>query len=114
MKTLYYYIKWLFKDVDFKFDSMYLVFFATVFFVTGILMNVAGMMIHTKIDPTTGRLVVFKDEYWPVLGDKFLMAGMILYIMFVFWQLIVKNIQSSFRRFKQEQKDLLTKIDNGR
>ncbi len=28
--------------------------------------------------------------------------------------LVVKGIQNSFRRFKQEQKDLLTKIDNGR
>mgnify|MGYP003351871358 FL=1 len=112
MRTLYYYVRWLIKDIEFKFDSMYIVFIASICFVTGIFMNVAGMMIHTKIDPTTGHLVVFKDEYWPVLGDKFLMAGMILYIIFVFWQLVVKNIQSSFRRFKQEQHDLLFKIDN--
>ena len=114
MKTFYYYIKWLFKDVKFKPDSMYLVFLATIFFITGIIMNIMGVMIHSEIDPTTGHLRVWTDTYWPEIGDKFLMAGMILYITFVFWQLVVKNIQSSFRRFKQEQKDLLTKIDNGR
>lgn len=114
MKTLYYYIRWLIKGINFKPDSMYIVFLATICFLTGIIMNVMGIMIHSEIDPTTGRFRVWTDKYWPELGDKFLMAGFVLYIIFVFWQLIVKNIQSSFRRFKQEQRDLLTKIDNGR
>jgi uncharacterized BrkB/YihY/UPF0761 family membrane protein len=114
MKTLYYYVKWLFKDFKFKFDSTYIVFLATIFFIIGIIMNVMGMMIHTEIDPVTHQLKVWRDEYWPLLGDKFLITGMLLYIIFVFWHLVIQNFRRSFQQFKQEQKDLLKTIDRGR
>lgn len=114
MKTLYYYIKWLFKDVKFKLDSTFIVFFAAVFFITGIIMNVMGLMIHSEIDPVTGHLRVWKDEYWPLLGDKFLLASFVLFVIFVFWHLVIQNFRNSFRKFKQEQRDLLKTIDRGR
>ena len=114
MKVYYYYVKWLFKDFKFKLDSTYIVFLATIFFVTGIIMNVMGLMIHAEIDPVTHHLKVWKDEYWPILGDKFLAAGMLLYIIFVFWHLVVLNFRASFQKFKQEQRNLLKTIDRGR
>lgn len=114
MKTLYYYIKWLFKDVKFKFDSTFIVFFAAVFFITGIIMNVMGMMIHTEIDPVTHQFRVWKDEYWPLLGDKFLLASFVLFVIFVFWHLVIQGFRNSFRKFKQEQRELLNTINKGR
>ena len=112
MKTLYYYIRWLIKGINFKPDSMYLVFLATICFLTGIIMNVMGIMFHSDIDPTTGHLRVWTDNYWPEIGDKFLFAGFVLYAIFVIWNLVIKGIRNSFRRFKQEQRDLLFTIDN--
>lgn len=113
MKVYFYYIKWLFKDFKFKFESTYIVFLATIFFITGIIMNVMGMMIHSEIDPVTHKFKVWRDDYWPLLGDKFLLAAFALYIIFVFWHFVIQNIRNSFRKFRQEQRDLLKKIDRG-
>ena len=60
---------------SFKFDPIYVVFTAVVLFLTGIFMNGIGMTVHSRIDPTTGRLVFWKDEYWATLGDKFMLAS---------------------------------------
>ena len=84
MKTLYYYFKWLFKQINFKFESIYLVFIATICFITGIIMNVAGLTIHSEIDPVTHQFRVWRDEHWAVLGDKFLFAGLALYGVYLF------------------------------
>ena len=111
MRTLYYYFRWLWKQ--FKFDSFYIVFIAAILFCSGMIMNGMGLTMHTKIDEK-GNLQVWRDEYWEILGDEFLIAGIILYIGFLIWHVVIKGIRNSFNRFKQEQRDLLKRIDRGR
>lgn len=112
IKTLFYYFKWLFKQ--FEFDPIYIVFLSVILFLTGIIMNAIGLTVHTYIDPVTGKFTVWRDEYWSILGDKFLFAGFGLFAMYLFWSVVIKGIRNSFRKFKQEQNDLLKTIDRGR
>ena len=111
MKTLYYYFRWLWKQ--FKFDSIYIAILAAALFTSGMIMEGIGLTIHTKINEK-GDLEVWRDEYWEALGDKFLIAGIVLWIGFVIWNVVIKGIRESFNRFKQEQRDLLRTIDKGR
>ena len=75
-------------------------------------MNVAGAMIHTHIDPVTLKFTSWQDKEWTVLGDKFVLAGLACYGVFLLWAVVINGFRKSFARFKQEQHDLLYTIDN--
>lgn len=112
MKTLYYYFRWLFRQ--YKCESIHIFFVGAIINIIGLSMNFLGVaLIHTRYDEN-GILQIYKNEYWTVLGDKFLMVGTSIVVVSSFIGFVVQPIKKSFNRFKQEQRDLLKTIDRGR
>ena len=111
MKILYYYVKWLLSQ--YKYESIHVFFLGAIINIVGLSMNFLSVaLIHTRYDEH-GVIQFYKDEYWAIIGDKFLTVGTVIVVISAVVEFIVKPIRKSFNRFKQARRELFSTIDKG-
>ena len=108
MKTWYYFIKWLFKD--FKVGLIECFFFSASIVLVGMLINLYAVSHRIPVD----KYITEPDPFYQNLSSYFIWTGSAGMIAISFVGGVIFPLRDAFKRFKQEQKDLLTKISNGR
>jgi len=104
MKTLYYYILWLFKQ--YRFDWLHIALLGMILFVSGSFLATYGNMIIVKPDGHYGQIKDV-DPIWSEVGIYLMLSSGAIYALMIFFVLVVAPLRKSFRRFREEQENIM-------
>jgi len=90
MKSIYYFLEWHWKK--YKYDSIHLIPISLTMIVISFVLGFLG---------------------YKVIGGLIILGTVILIVVGVIESVIVSPIRKSYREYKQEQRDLLDKINYG-